>query len=301
MIRGKTRLDCQDSRKSLCDRPPCSPFPTSPTASRAAPCSRARPWCWPTGPRPGSWARTASGKTTLFRLILGQIALDGGSIEVNQRARIGAVAQEAPATDTERARHRDGGRHRARGADGRGRNSHRCAPHRRHPHAARRYRRAHGRSARRDHPQGPRLRAGPAARPDLGAFGRLAHARGAGGRAVQPARPAAARRADQLSRSRRHAVAREVSRDLSLHRVHDQPRPRPAQQGGDLDRPSRARQAATLQGRLRHVRRDAPHADGAQQQERARRRSSRSRTCRASSTASRPRPPRPSRRRRASR
>ena len=34
--------------------------------------------------------------------------------------------------------------------------------------------------------------------------------------------------------------------DLSLHRLHDQPRPRPAQQGGDLDRPSRARQADPL-------------------------------------------------------
>ena len=66
------------------------------------------------GAKAGFVGKNGSGKTTLFRLILGQIALDAGSIEVNRRARIGAVAQEAPATslsvletvmaaDTERA------------------------------------------------------------------------------------------------------------------------------------------------------------------------------------------------------
>jgi ATP-binding cassette subfamily F protein 3 len=69
----------------------------------------------PDGAKAGFVGKNGSGKTTLFRLILGQIALDGGSIEVNKRARIGAVAQEAPATslsvletvmaaDTERAK-----------------------------------------------------------------------------------------------------------------------------------------------------------------------------------------------------
>ena len=68
----------------------------------------------PDGAKAGFVGKNGSGKTTLFRLILGQIALDAGSIEVNRRARIGAVAQEAPATslsvletvmaaDTERA------------------------------------------------------------------------------------------------------------------------------------------------------------------------------------------------------
>ena len=68
----------------------------------------------PDGATAGFVGKNGSGKTTLFRLILGQIALDAGSIEVNRRARIGAVAQEAPATslsvletvmaaDTERA------------------------------------------------------------------------------------------------------------------------------------------------------------------------------------------------------
>ncbi len=69
----------------------------------------------PDGAKAGFVGKNGSGKTTLFRLIQGQISLDAGSIEVNRRARIGAVAQEAPATslsvletvmaaDTERAR-----------------------------------------------------------------------------------------------------------------------------------------------------------------------------------------------------
>ena len=52
----------------------------------------------PDGAKAGFVGKNGSGKTTLFRLILGQISLDAGSIEVNRRARIGAVAQEAPAT-----------------------------------------------------------------------------------------------------------------------------------------------------------------------------------------------------------
>jgi ATP-binding cassette, subfamily F, member 3 len=51
------------------------------------------------GAKAGFVGKNGSGKTTLFRLIQGQIALDGGTIEVNRRARIGAVAQEAPATN----------------------------------------------------------------------------------------------------------------------------------------------------------------------------------------------------------
>ena len=52
----------------------------------------------PDGTKAGFVGKNGSGKTTLFRLIQGQIALDAGSIDVNRRARIGAVAQEAPAT-----------------------------------------------------------------------------------------------------------------------------------------------------------------------------------------------------------
>ena len=39
-----------------------------------------------------------AGKTTLFRLIRGELSLDGGAITLPSRARIGGVAQESPAT-----------------------------------------------------------------------------------------------------------------------------------------------------------------------------------------------------------
>ncbi|MEO6012351.1 MAG: ABC-F family ATP-binding cassette domain-containing protein, partial [Devosia sp.] len=53
----------------------------------------------PDGAKAGFVGKNGSGKTTLFKLIQGQIVLDGGSIEINKRARIGGVAQEAPATN----------------------------------------------------------------------------------------------------------------------------------------------------------------------------------------------------------
>jgi ATP-binding cassette subfamily F protein 3 len=68
----------------------------------------------PAGSKAGLVGKNGSGKTTLFNLILGKITVDGGTIDVHPRARIGAVAQEAPggkmtpldvvlAADTERA------------------------------------------------------------------------------------------------------------------------------------------------------------------------------------------------------
>ena len=83
----------------------------------------------PAGHKVGFVGRNGSGKTTLFRLIRGELALDGGEIEVPKRARIGGVAQEAPATPRQPARHRARRRHRARGADRRGRDA-RPTPHR---------------------------------------------------------------------------------------------------------------------------------------------------------------------------
>jgi len=50
----------------------------------------------PMGHRVGLVGRNGSGKTTLLRLILGQHELDGGSIRVRARCRVGMVAQEAP-------------------------------------------------------------------------------------------------------------------------------------------------------------------------------------------------------------
>ncbi len=53
----------------------------------------------PAGARIGLVGRNGSGKTTLFRLIRGELALDSGEISMPPRARIGGVAQEAPAED----------------------------------------------------------------------------------------------------------------------------------------------------------------------------------------------------------
>jgi ATP-binding cassette subfamily F protein 3 len=52
----------------------------------------------PGGHKVGFVGRNGSGKTTLFRLIRGELPLDAGEIEVPKRARIGGVAQEAPAS-----------------------------------------------------------------------------------------------------------------------------------------------------------------------------------------------------------
>ncbi|MDU8926572.1 ABC-F family ATP-binding cassette domain-containing protein [Alisedimentitalea sp. MJ-SS2] len=68
----------------------------------------------PTGHKVGLVGRNGTGKTTLFRLIRGELALETGDISLPVRARIGGVAQEVPgnevslldtvlAADTERA------------------------------------------------------------------------------------------------------------------------------------------------------------------------------------------------------
>jgi ATP-binding cassette, subfamily F, member 3 len=53
----------------------------------------------PDGVKAGFVGKNGTGKTTLFHLIQGHIGADSGSIEINKKARIGAVAQEAPAGD----------------------------------------------------------------------------------------------------------------------------------------------------------------------------------------------------------
>ncbi|MFV0515609.1 MAG: ABC-F family ATP-binding cassette domain-containing protein [Jhaorihella sp.] len=69
----------------------------------------------PDGHKVGLVGRNGTGKTTLFRLIRGELALESGRISLPPRARIGGVAQEVPssdvslldtvlAADTERAR-----------------------------------------------------------------------------------------------------------------------------------------------------------------------------------------------------
>lgn len=53
----------------------------------------------PTGSKTGFVGKNGTGKTTLFHLIQGHISQDAGSLELDKKARIGAVAQEAPAGD----------------------------------------------------------------------------------------------------------------------------------------------------------------------------------------------------------
>ena len=53
----------------------------------------------PTGHKAGIVGRNGTGKTSLFRLIRREWALDSGSIEIPARFRIGGVDQEAPASD----------------------------------------------------------------------------------------------------------------------------------------------------------------------------------------------------------
>lgn len=53
----------------------------------------------PDGHKVGFVGRNGTGKTTLFRLIRGELALEGGDITINRGARIGGVAQEVPGSN----------------------------------------------------------------------------------------------------------------------------------------------------------------------------------------------------------
>ncbi|MDA3888916.1 MAG: ABC-F family ATP-binding cassette domain-containing protein [Allgaiera sp.] len=54
----------------------------------------------PSGHKVGLVGRNGAGKTTLFRLIRGELAIEGGAITLPSRARIGGVAQEVPSSST---------------------------------------------------------------------------------------------------------------------------------------------------------------------------------------------------------
>jgi ATP-binding cassette, subfamily F, member 3 len=53
----------------------------------------------PTGHKVGIIGRNGAGKTTLFKLIRGELVLEGGAITIPARARIGGVAQEVPGNE----------------------------------------------------------------------------------------------------------------------------------------------------------------------------------------------------------
>lgn len=53
----------------------------------------------PTGHKVGLVGRNGTGKTTLFRLIYGELALETGAISLPRGARIGGVSQEVPGSD----------------------------------------------------------------------------------------------------------------------------------------------------------------------------------------------------------
>src|SRR5256885_3622164 len=54
----------------------------------------------PAGRRIGLVGRNGAGKSTLFKVILGQLHQDDGEVSWPNAWRVGAVAQEAPGTDT---------------------------------------------------------------------------------------------------------------------------------------------------------------------------------------------------------
>ena len=53
----------------------------------------------PTGHKVGIVGRNGAGKTTLFKLILKELIIDGGTIEIPRNFKVGSVAQEAPSTE----------------------------------------------------------------------------------------------------------------------------------------------------------------------------------------------------------
>ena len=54
----------------------------------------------PDGHKVGFVGRNGTGKTTLFRLIRGELTLESGTIRIPRQARIGGVAQEVPGSET---------------------------------------------------------------------------------------------------------------------------------------------------------------------------------------------------------
>ena len=220
----------------------------------------------PTGARVGLVGRNGTGKTTLFRVIAGDIAPEHGSIALSPRCahrpagargagRTGqACIDIVLAADRERT-----------APAGRGRDRARSAPHRRDPDAACRHRRACRAGARRRDPRRPRLLARrPAAR--------LLRSSPAAGACASRSPPCCSPQPDLLLLDEPTNYLdlegtlwlRGPSRPLSAHRDRHQPRPRSARQRGRLASCiSNSGKLTLLPRRLYGVRAPAQRAPGA--------------------------------------
>ena len=177
----------------------------------------------PAGRRIGLVGRNGAGKSTLLKVILGQLAPDGGEVSWPRDWKIGAVAQEAPGgTDSLLDTVLAADRERTRAAACRG-DGNRTARARLYLHQARRHRRLFRAGARRLDSGGSRIFGRGTAASLFGIFRRLAHARGARGHSVRQPRSSAAGRTHQLSRSRRRVVAGGFPAPLSRHGADRQP------------------------------------------------------------------------------
>ena len=140
----------------------------------------------PAGARVGLVGRNGTGKTTLFRIIAGEITPEHGQMQIPPRDRIGRLAQEAPDGPESLLEVVLKAEPNAPAA-GRGGNGARAAPDRRDPDPARRYRRTFGARARCRDPRRPRLFPRRPATPVRRILRRMAHAGCARGNAVRRA------------------------------------------------------------------------------------------------------------------
>ncbi len=194
----------------------------------------------PEGHKVGLVGRNGAGKSTLLKLIAGDLHADQGAITLPRGARIGRIAQEAPggdeslidwvlSTDLERAR--------LLAEAETATDPHRIAEIQirlvGHPRPLR------ARRAPRAFSQASASTKRPSSR-SCGSFSGGWRMRVALGSVLflepdillldEP---------DQLPRPRRHALARDLSQNVSAHRADGQPRPRPAEPRRRRDPPSR--------------------------------------------------------------
>ena len=246
------------------------------------------------------------GKSSLFAAIRHELIPDAGTIDLPPAWTIAHVAQETAAGGDDRARLR--ARRRSRTARDRMRTRRRRSrpgpwrrSARRPPSSFRSGRRLQRASARRDAARRAGLRRGAPPGSGRQLLRRLAHAAQSRAGADVPLRPAAARRADQSSRSRCRAVARRLARQVSGHAAAHHARPRFPRRRGRGHRPCPGAQARLLHRQLRAIRARSARSNSRCSRQPTRSSSGRSRICMRSSIASAPKPPRRSRRKAGSR